>query len=609
MRAITTREQRLLDAGCSRHIRVLICVEWGDDPEDDVWRDLTDIRGTNWLVGARWGHTVDEPISQAEIQIAREHGQMSTAPLMEGSPLNQLESYAPLLQLGAHLVIDCAVAHAGEPPASEDWVRYWHGVIQEVDWSGSVVRVIAHDMLATYRDSIIEHDLIVGDTLDGAVWQWQPSVDIEALFGGASVVVRPPDPLATHSYLSSGAANLGTTGATEPTWPSTNEHSATISDGTVTWQGYIDSETHTDGVPLEGIIKALTYNALALHPYWSPSGGRREDWPVVVGDPDWSVRPYIQAKTSVLEAIQTLVAQRGWSVHHKYVPSEGGLAVAIYEVDRDKSTVDYTFGASDILSYEECSIALADIRTAVQVVYSDITTWEADGVNHPRRTAVATDEVAQEKYGRRWSEIALDSSSEIDTAAEAQDLADAVCSDLSEPLMSVAASVPFFPWAELGDRYTLSADGIHFDVDQTLAVTSIQHEYTGDVCRTILGMRGKPAGQYRYWLRVLACARKAALNSPPPKPSSLIIDGYLLASWSEPSAGSYYEAEVYVRWSDVTYEWPTIDSTYLRASGRLLTCDVSPLGAASLYCCVLVRLRDRNGLWGEPAGATWVYIG
>ena len=56
-----------------------------------------------------------------------------------------------------------------------------------------------------------------------------------------------------------------------------------------------------------------------------------------------------------------------------------------------------------------------------------------------------------------------------------------------------------FPWAELGDRYTFTANNRHFSSDQTLAVCGISHAAEGGRIRTQLQLRGQPALMRTGW--------------------------------------------------------------------------------------------------------------
>jgi hypothetical protein len=108
------------------------------------------------------------------------------------------------------------------------------------------------------------------------------------------------------------------------------------------------------------------------------------------------------------------------------------------------------------------------------------------------------------KYGRRFCEIAegRDARHQHELDPGSTTLADALMSDLANPVAEHEGEVPFFRFVELGDLYQFNADGIHYDSDQKLAVTGYAHRLTsGDKpqSRTTLQCRGKPSAGFRRW--------------------------------------------------------------------------------------------------------------
>jgi len=92
--------------------------------------------------------------------------------------------------------------------------------------------------------------------------------------------------------------------------------------------------------------------------------------------------------------------------------------------------------------------------------------------------------------------------SPINSAAKALALANAVAADLCEPVVDQVA--PFahgFLFVELGDVYTFSANGKHYDSAQTLACYGYSHSFKGAFWKTSVSTRGKPGLGAETWHR------------------------------------------------------------------------------------------------------------
>src|SRR5690606_8825818 len=90
---------------------------WITDSEGNR-RPLHDLGGTNWIVGAQWGATVDEPVSIASLYLWRNRYYYSLAHGRELSALNRDSAggYAPLLDYLAEMEIETATVPRGVPP-------------------------------------------------------------------------------------------------------------------------------------------------------------------------------------------------------------------------------------------------------------------------------------------------------------------------------------------------------------------------------------------------------------------------------------------------------------------------------------------------------------
>jgi hypothetical protein len=225
-----------------------------------------------------------------------------------------------------------------------------------------------------------------------------------------------------------------------------------------------------------------------------------DDWPSVLGtvtldvpvSPGWALHKYKQDRVKVLEALRALASQIGWEVAFSYDASDV-FQLTLFETDRAKTTPDKTIGPSQYLDIRALSLELDNIRNVVLVPYYDTT--------GAPQTESASDAPSISKLGRRYMEIQEAATSNIDSTTEAQALADAVVSDLVQPPVTHEVEMPLFWPAQFGDLYRFTANGVHYDTDQDLAVVGVRHQWKDGVGLTTLACAGKPRGAYREWLR------------------------------------------------------------------------------------------------------------
>lgn len=209
--------------------------------------------------------------------------------------------------------------------------------------------------------------------------------------------------------------------------------------------------------------------------------------------PGFNVVLYTQQKQSLSDAEQALDTLIGWDSRYWWDSASSTYKYTFQAPPRTKTTPDYTFGPQGYISVRALNIDLTDIRNAVQVSYQDRATLK-------RVTVTRTDSTSITKYGRRWFLIQEADNSPIDTSAEATALADAALSDLKEPKGTLEIELPFFWPVQLWDLFRFSANGKHFNSDQDLAVSTYTHKFSKHEHRTVLRLRGKPAGAYGNWL-------------------------------------------------------------------------------------------------------------
>lgn len=211
--------------------------------------------------------------------------------------------------------------------------------------------------------------------------------------------------------------------------------------------------------------------------------------------PAFAVTPYRQEAGSLGEAIRGLAMLPGWDLRYLWSETLGEYVLTLYEPDRVASTALHTFTPSEYLKVNGFRINPANVRNRIRVSYTDAATGKQEFVEVEDAASIA-------KYGLQFMHL-REQNSPIDTAAEATTMATAALSDLADPLAEMEVELLYWWRAELGDLYTFQAGPgtRHFDADQTLAVVGYRNTLSRERRRTILTLRGRPAGAYSAWLR------------------------------------------------------------------------------------------------------------
>lgn len=463
-----------------------------------TFRDVSSWPGFDTVHSASWQEAADDPHCTAEVVLFREADTnlitgagWSVAPLHATAPanlgMNPAGSYSPLIALGREIKISVSVSHGTGTTTS--WLLVFHGRVDSYDaGSGDKITIQARDLGGKVMDTFIEEERVYafGSVSGTAVSMriWTPST---AYVVGDYVI--PTEAKRNGKFYK--CTTAGTSGSTEPTWPA----SSTVSDNSVVWT--YQSTTSTSGFAVEQIMQNILDDNL----------GAGVVTLYVPTSPSWSIKQYIQSRTGTLDALRTLAAQIGWDCRYKWRSGTSAFELTLYQPDRTKATVDRTFNADEYKEVKRLSLSIADIRNAIRVVYSDSS--DKDPTGQPKRKVIeVTDSTSITNYGRRFMEISESSSSQIDTSTEATSMANAAKSDLALP--SVDHSIDFvhgFPWAELGDRYTLTANGLHYTTDQTLCVVGHRHECRDGFIRSSLDLRGKPLLGVSIWHEMSANVR------------------------------------------------------------------------------------------------------
>lgn len=486
-----------------------------------TFRDLTTYPGFNAVADVTWAENVSDPHMTCDITLLREMNKLSLSPMIAASALNKgfnpAGAFVALLTLTAEVLVECAITAMDHPPVSGDWFEVFRGKIDSLDTAnGDNIRIACRSMGGRLAQQFIKTELVYSYAANGGVavplriWEPQIPVVLNVTYclpatRGAANGTTAADPGFNKFFKCS---QSGTTGTTEPVWTT----GSGITDGTAKWD-YIGAPT-TSGNPVEQVMQNLLNDHKA-------SGD-----PTVTlytpTSPSWAIRQYIQQREFVLDAVRKLATQIGWDLRYKWRSGTSQFELTFYQPTRVSPTVNYSFNPWDYSNPTKLSVEIANIRNSWRVVYSDRADLWPDG--QPKRKVVeVSDSASITKYGELWAEIQEDETSQIDSSTEATALANAALSDCKEPTAELSTVLTRgFPWVEINDYVTFQANGLHFDSDQSLAVTGWSQNYDGKRLRTTLETRGLPTIGASTYLGATVHPRIPVRNLPPPLTVSFV---------------------------------------------------------------------------------------
>lgn len=542
MRTATSPELARLNTA---HTNLYVRVEVKD--ADGTYQDLTSVGGADWVESVTWSESIDRPVQTGTIELRRESVTGAFAFLQTDGDLEAGTAAGWTLETGWSLVSSnahggtYALAHAataadaaarnpaqfacapGDQFYAGGWVKGASAdgrCLVRLSWlNSSHVELSTSDDLNVYpSDGTYYHSTVIGTAPASTAYVRAEFVAHSRTTGTwyADDLVLLRSPLSIAPFIQASPLNKDSTGAYAPLlelgrlgriktalvdhgatpsgsdyhemlqfriddidW-STNPIRIQISDiGAIVMDAQIETVItygSSVGVAVESVMQTILDNTLGsgVVTLYTPSS------------PAWNIQEYSQDRVTALDAIRALALQIGWDVRYRYDSSDN-FRLTFYSPDRAKTTPDATIGPTTYRSVTGLKRAIADIRNVVKVVY------DTGSVTRTNSASVA-------KYGRRFMEIA--NVPNIDTGSEATDMAQAAVDDLGEPFADQEIETLFWWPAQLGDLYTFTANGDHYDADQKLAVVNIQHTIRAGEGITRLQTRGSVTGAFRTWLRV-----------------------------------------------------------------------------------------------------------
>lgn len=475
---------------------------------DGTWQDLSNFNGYDWIDNVSYGETIDQPVSNASVSLYRNVYWLSLSPLMEGSALNKnaAGAYAALINVGSEIKIETATVPIDYTPVTADYINVFEGKIDVIDWGESRVRLECRDKAGDLQDNYIETEVsrgaddlskdaedVMQDILTGAgtgVTLYTPSASSWAL----KAYTQQKEPV--HQALLTIALQLGWT--VRYKWDS----------GTSAWRLTFYEPDR---------VKSVADRTFSASQYTNISrislniAGIRNIVRIVYTDGSTGLRKtleYPENGTATAGGAATLTdTTKAWTTNQW----------AEYELWIVSGT-----GAG-----QHQTIAS---NTGTEITVD--TGWVAGGGAVPDNTSkyavVNANDSAQSliSYGRRFMEIAEDANSQIDSATEARTMARAIYNDVSRPTAEQEVNLRYFPFTELGDLYTFTANNVHYDSDQTLAIVGVRHDLFNGTGTTTFITRGKPSGGYQRWFERQAIPGVAPASKliAPAQPTNFTLD-------------------------------------------------------------------------------------
>lgn len=326
---------------------------------------------------------------------------------------------------------------------------------------------------------------------------------------------------------------------------------------------------------------------------------------ITVVSPAWAP-PGLQYKIvakrgdSLWAKMAEVTDQIGWLVRYRWNGPDIS-ELRFFVPDRTATVAKYTLIPFEVRSVQGAALDLSGIRNTVQVLYT------VSAVQY-YYTAQSGSSVAL--YGVRKLIIAEAKTSQINSAATAKRMADAILTDTQLPPFTHTLQMTHCFWApEAGDVIDIPSDATTHDQTQRLAVSAIELtlDNNGAGNYATIQFRGQPASRGRSWLAFAGTSSDPASGTGSPSSISALTvtntgsrstSGNMVATWTGvglPSGGDY---QCVVSGSSFIAASTTNGATSPRTiSGGVYTDGISPPGGkiGPDYVFITINMRDASG--------------
>lgn len=267
--------------------------------------------------------------------------------------------------------------------------------------------------------------------------------------------------------------------------------------GAVLLDGYIRTKRSygsAGGVSLESALQSMIDDNAADNNYLpSTSGGLTLYVPVATG---LVVNTWEQQPGNLMQALNAAAGKLGYIVRFRYDAADV-LRLTLWKPNRTATIEDFTIGPTEYLNIPFNKLGPIDqVKNVAEVRFFDT----ASGTIHTVKSPNPETSASITKYGKRYIGFDVSSSGPINSDAKGQIFVDAVRSDLETPALEQQIESFGLWWVQLGDYVKTLANGTHYDTDQLGGVIAFTHTFGAGTWRTIINLKGKPAGRYGTWL-------------------------------------------------------------------------------------------------------------
>lgn len=350
---------RLQGANRETHWRLLI------EDADGTMRDYSDQGGVDWRESAEWGKTVDSVMADGVVELASKVGDLSLAPMIEGSSLNRdaADAFAPAIDMGRALEVWVQATDPGAPAVEADWVLVYDAIIQKVDWA-KTVKLSTLDRSALLN-KIIRTDTTYGSSGGTAVETVMQQVIDDNLGAGVFTLAVPSSPgFMVTEYPHGDATLVGKTVR------------QALDDLSAAFAGYVDYRSD-----LTLIVPDRT----------EPTAGSAE---ATIGPEHYKAIPKLDVDLDAIRNVVRITFRDSATGEVEFVEVEHAGSIAAYEeqfigiMEGDPSPIDTTSEATDMANDILSDLAVQRVQQQVQdwffypVELGDHITWKANGKHY-----------------------------------------------------------------------------------------------------------------------------------------------------------------------------------------------------------------------------------
>lgn len=573
----------------SVHYRVLVEDKFGaidEGAEAGTLVDMTNLMGWCWLHSAQITSDADDDADTAKVTFFPRIGEFnlgmfakrSTAAGVEvyDNPLataNGANSYS-FMTINARIVIEAAVVPYGtsREGAEPFFDVKFDGFISAFSPDDDRVDVECIDRIKGLQDQWIEPDnngedraygSSIGVAVEGELQQViddnDPSIysllSIDDSGGGGTIVVTLFS-LASVDY-GSGKPHLLQAGDKVKITGTVN-YNGIFTVASTTANGFTTVETSG------GAFAAETAGTVQTLPEKGYIGGKPTLW--VPTSPSWNVFEWVTTSTqNVAQHLFDVISQIGWTCRYAWDDYRQQFRLKLFRPDPSSQGASHE--AVCVIKNKSAKQEGYRTRNIVVVEYEDASSTAPVG-DRKRKVKVATFPSSAKQFGRQYARIGVGSTSRVNTATEAQDLADRVLLDLKADEPEVEYEVMLDQVTETGDYFTIKGEqgtsGLtperwlmpaHRPVDKIFGLLSRTHSFGPDGCSTTLKGRGNQTPhafkkifdmvQANGWLK--GRGTKAPASSAAPR--FFNMDGRFIVQWDKPVGdlnAAYLETEIHM---------------------------------------------------------------